>query len=420
LKKTVIWMTDARYGVWLYREPVGYIDQVGDYTVFRFLEEYISDPDRAVLGLAFEERLNESIASHLRLPPWFSNLLPEGRLREWIATDRGVSADREMELLAQVGHDLSGAVQVVRADSLPDVLAEEMAERERLSETASDGRAPGWHFSLAGVGLKFSMVQRGERLTLPASGEGGDWIVKLPDPFFSDVPANENAMMSLAEAAGIDVPDHRLVHRDELEKLPANVWQSNEEFAYAVRRFDRGVGRRLIHIEDFAQVRNFYPYSDGKYRGNYETLASLSYRGYDVRALQQVARRLAFNILVSNGDAHLKNWSLIYHDKRRPTLSPAYDLVSTEMYRESASAEDMALRFDGSRRLSQVSLASFSRLESRLDAHGAGLASVAADTVGRVIEHWPAVEATLSDKAWLRGQIAASIEVRAKSLVRAF
>jgi HipA N-terminal domain len=49
----------------------------------------------------------------LRLPPWFSNLLPEGRLRDWIAADRKVSADREMELLAQVGHDLPGAVRVL-------------------------------------------------------------------------------------------------------------------------------------------------------------------------------------------------------------------------------------------------------------------------------------------------------------------
>jgi serine/threonine-protein kinase HipA len=72
-----------------------------------------------VLGLLFEQDPLRTHAAALRLPPWFSNLLPEGLLREWIAADRGVSADREMELLAQVGHDLPGAVRVLPAPSPP-------------------------------------------------------------------------------------------------------------------------------------------------------------------------------------------------------------------------------------------------------------------------------------------------------------
>jgi serine/threonine-protein kinase HipA len=72
-----------------------------------------------VLGLLFEQDPLRTHAAALRLPPWFSNLLPEGLLREWIAADRRVSADREMELLAQVGHDLPGAVRVLPAPSPP-------------------------------------------------------------------------------------------------------------------------------------------------------------------------------------------------------------------------------------------------------------------------------------------------------------
>src|SRR5689334_19323085 len=102
----------SRYGVWLGGRRIGTLDQRGDYTAFSFTEEYIADPNRSVLGLHFEQDLKAQYASALRLPPWFSNLLPEGRLRIWIAEQRDVSPDREMELLAQVGHDLPGAVQV--------------------------------------------------------------------------------------------------------------------------------------------------------------------------------------------------------------------------------------------------------------------------------------------------------------------
>lgn len=413
-------MNETRYGVWLYRKPVGYIDQVGDYTIFRFSDDYISDPKRDVLGLTFEDRLGAPISSHLRLPPWFSNLLPEGQLRDWIALDRGVSADREMELLAQVGHDLPGAVQVVRADSVPDTLDPELLAQAARVKSASDGRAPGWHFSLAGVGLKFSMIQDGDRLTLPAFGEGGDWIVKFPDPLYQSVPENENAMMSLAQTAGIEVPEHKLVHRDQLQGLPEDIWRSDEYYAYAVNRFDRGEGRSLIHIEDFAQVRDIYPYNDAKYQGNFETVASLAYRGYDGGALQQVVRRLAFNILISNGDAHLKNWSLIYRDRRRPTLSPAYDLVSTEMYREGHDPENLGLRFDRSRRFNQISLNSFQRLESRLNASKLNLVETAVETVERVREGWPEVAESLSGNSWLREQIDKSIAERRGTLLRRF
>jgi serine/threonine-protein kinase HipA len=406
------------YGVWLYRELVGYIRQVGDHTVFRFTDDYLGDPERSVLGLAFEERLTIPMSSHLRLPPWFSNLLPEGQLREWIASDRGVSADREMELLAQVGHDLSGAVQVVKEDSFPDAFEGDVPGGSVTVHASADDRVAGWRFSLAGVGMKFSMIQQGDKLSLPAFGEGGDWIVKFPDPVFDDVPVNENAMMDLAGLAGIQVPEHRLIHREELENLPAGSWRSSEQYAYAVRRFDRGAHRELIHIEDLAQVRNMYPYGGGKYQGNFETVASLAYRNHDVAALQQVARRLAFNVLISNGDAHLKNWSLIYRDRRRPTLAPAYDVVSTEMYRSEGDAEDFGLKFGKSRLLSRVDIASFARLESRLRVEGAGLADCASDTVHRALAAWPQVAESLGGHRWLREQVEVSLARRRATLLR--
>ncbi|SDF98275.1 serine/threonine-protein kinase HipA [Lentzea fradiae] len=267
-------------------------------------------------------------------------------------------------------------------------------------------------FSLAGVTMKFSMVATGERLTLPAYGEGGDWIVKLPDSEFPHVPHNEYAMMTLAAACGVEVPDVRLVHREQIDGLPDRLWPNGESWAYAVRRFDRDENRRLVHIEDLAQVRNFYP--PAKYQGNFETVAALIYRRHDLAALQEFARRLAFNILISNGDAHLKNWSLIYRDPRVPTLAPAYDLVSTAPYMER---EDLGLKFGGSRRFERASLGTFKLLEHRIGVSGADLVEHAAETTDLVRTRWPELADTLMPDPKLRAAITNSIDQRLRTLL---
>lgn len=401
---------DGRFGVWLGHARVGTLHQQGDHTRFAFHSEYLSEPRRPVLGLLFEQDLRASHAAALRLPCWFSNLLPEGRLRDWIAKDRKVSPQREMELLAQVGHDLPGAVRVIEVDDEagePDWAAVTPPDREE-----SPPETMAWRFSLAGVALKFSMLAKGDRLTMPAFGAGGDWIVKLPDHIYPDLPRNEFTMMSLAGAAGIDVPEVRLVQRDDIEGLPADVWPSTEDWAYAVRRFDRSDDRGRIHIEDLAQVRNVYP--EAKYRGNYETVAGLVYRGHDLKSLRQFVRRLVFNVLISNGDAHLKNWSLRYADPRVPALAPAYDLVSTRFY--MGGDEQLGLKFAGSRQLDAMRLTSLARLERRLGAEDAGLADEGADVVERVLDNWDRVADVLAGNRHLQADVAASIVDRSRTL----
>ncbi|MFF9776219.1 type II toxin-antitoxin system HipA family toxin [Streptomyces sp. NPDC013978] len=408
------------FAVLLHGRRIGTLCQKGDYTRFILSESYRNDIQRPVLGLRFEENLDKPYAAALRLPKWFSNLLPEGPLREWIAEDRGVALDREMELLAQVGHDLPGAVQVLPADGpdeewrWPD--GEDAAHR---GAAAVSGTSP-WRFSLAGVALKFSMLARGDRLTVPTGGEHGDWLVKFPDYRHADVPRNEFAMMSLARAVGIDAPDVRLVHRDEID-VPQRMWPNNEQWAYAVRRFDRLPDRHRtpVHIEDFAQVRDKYPHA--KYEGTFETVVALAYRGRDHAALREAVRRIAFSVAVGNGDAHLKNWSLLYADRRVPTLSPVYDLVSTVPYAPSDEPEDLGLKFGGSKRFQDVHLGTFKLLQARLDRHlgqtHEDLEAVAADTVERVRLLWPEQKETLADNPALREGIDQWINSQVGSLL---
>lgn len=72
--------------------------------------------------------------------------------------------------------------------------------------------------------------------------------------------------------------------------------------------------------------------------------------------LDQFLLRLVFCILIGNGDAHLKNWSARYHDRRTPRLSPAYDIVPTIVY---LPRDDAALTIGGQRRFDAIELASF-------------------------------------------------------------
>lgn len=412
---------EKNYAVLLYGERIGTLKQKGDHTRFSFDESYLDQTDRPVLGLRFEEDLRSPYASALRLPKWFSNLLPEGPLREWIAEDRGVSLDREMELLAQVGHDLPGAVQVRMIEQSGDEWEWVDPAEAEDGRPATAGESP-WRFSMAGVALKFSMLAHGDRLAVPAAGEFGDWLVKFPDYRHADVPVNEFTMMSLARAVGIDVPKIRLVHRDELRDVPPRMWPNAEEWAYAIRRFDRSHDhlRAAVHIEDFAQVRDKYP--QAKYEGNFETVAALAYRGRDEASLVEVVRRIAFCVVVGNGDAHLKNWSLIYRNKKMPVLSPVYDLVATAPYVPIGESEDLGLKFAGSKRFVNVSRASFvalqNHLQRRLPEIRTNLADVAMRTVEEVRSHWPEHEAGLAKSPELRREIGDWVDFHSTRLLR--
>jgi serine/threonine-protein kinase HipA len=405
---------EEHFAVHLHKRRIATLHRREDYTWLTFEPGYSADPDRAVLGLRFEEGLHARHAANLRLPPWFSNLLPEGSLRDWIADSRGTSVAREMELLVRVGHDLPGAVQVFAEDTAARRARD--AGDEIVADAADPPSSRRWRFSLAGVGLKFSMLRRGDRFTAPGRGEGGDWIIKLPDPKHAAVPANEHAMMKLAEASSIRTPEVRLVDRDLLEDLPDSVWPEGERTAYAIRRFDRDADRSPIHIEDFAQVRGLYP--QNKYTGSFETLAALVYRRRDTASLLELVRRLTFNILIRNGDAHLKNWSLLYEDPRVPVLAPAYDLVATGVYAPRGEPEDLGLKFGGQKRFEGVSRANFAALQAKLGV-SVSLADEALAQIDRVLAAWPAVsEEILGAHPLLRDRIDAFLQQGAAALRR--
>ena len=190
--------------------------------------------------------------------------------------------------------------------------------------------------------------------------------------------------MRLAGQVGIDVPEVALWDRASIDDLGPGAWPSEETQAYAVRRFDRS-DRGRIHSEDFAQALGRFGAGDGKYNSSVEKVAATAYRGQDLDSLREMVRRTVFNLLVGNGDAHLKNWSLIYPDRRTARLSPAYDLVCTAVYPGHA---ELGLPFFGARTLAEVGRAHFTRLQQALQVGPEDVLHVVDETVERFYDVW--------------------------------
>lgn len=397
--------------VHLHGKLVGLLSITNDYVKFSFVDAYINQPNRPVLGLQFEEDIFASSRANMMLPPWFSNLLPEGRLRELIAQQNSVSPKREAQLLLTIGHDLPGAVTVRLKNDIKANRAS-MPRREQLFTPSSDA-AGLWKFSLAGVALKFSVVREAQRFTIPGTDDrGGDWIIKLPDAKHADVPQNEFAMMSLASAVGLNVPEVQMVSRDMLPVMPDDFWPNGTDMAFAIKRFDRDCNRIPVHMEDFAQVRGVWP--DAKYQSSFESVAGICYRGRDREALMEFTRRLVFNVLIGNGDAHLKNWTLLYVDQRKPTLSPAYDLVSTIPYNFN---ENIGLKWRGGKRFDDVTLASFDVLAKRFGVNDLSLADLARELLEKVRAEWSRRCDDLIENTALRTQITSHIDAQVRRLL---
>tara|TARA_E500000305_G_C3990455_1_gene221688 strand:- start:284 stop:718 length:435 start_codon:yes stop_codon:yes gene_type:complete len=121
----------------------------GDRSIFTFDDDYLHDDHRPTLSLAYKDEygaiINEPRAYQTRLEPFFSNLLPEGVLRDYLARRAGVKSIREFQLLAQLGDDLPGALRAVPVTGTP--LADEQAEDQTLADAAKRVL----RFSLAGV-----------------------------------------------------------------------------------------------------------------------------------------------------------------------------------------------------------------------------------------------------------------------------
>ena len=386
-------MNDAVFvlEVFLHGKSIGTLTRTaGDATLFAFNSHYIEDDARSTLYLSFkttEGALRTQLRPyHTRLMPFFSNLLPEGHLRQYLAERGEVHPNRKFFLLWLLGEDLPGALRVrpVEGDVLPPAYARE-ADAESDGERVDRDVSQALRFSLAGVQMKFSAITNTSGgLTIPAKGVGGSWIVKLPSERYAGVPRNEYCMMTLAAKLGINVPRVKLVDIREIGNFPSGLGRLREYEAFAVERFDHLPGGTCVHMEDFAQVFDLYAVNKYKKASsmNIARVLGIETAQEDV---QEFVRRLVFNALIGNSDMHVKNWSLIYPDGRRPRLSPAYDFVSTTAY---IADETSGLEFSRSKYYKDFTFDELAHMADRANLPEQWVLETARETVQRFHEVW--------------------------------
>ena len=191
--------------------------------------------------------------------------------------------------------------------------------------------------SISGVQEKFSFIQLKNKIRLTKEGEQGTHIFK-PIPNGSknadQMPANEHLTMQIAQKVfGIETAENALI------------FFGNGDPAYITKRFDVVTGGLKLAQEDFASLAGKSPQTHGadyKYLGSYWDLFELmreNLPSYKVESLK-LFKLLVFNYLFSNGDAHLKNFSIIETPLGDFKLSPAYDLLNSRIHIED---KDFAL-----------------------------------------------------------------------------
>jgi serine/threonine-protein kinase HipA len=182
--------------------------------------------------------------------------------------------------------------------------------------------------SISGYQEKYSLKLNGKELEV--TDKGGEYILKpIPQGFdnVNQAPANENLTMQIAaQVYGIDTAKNGLI------------FYQDGEIAYITKRFDvMRNGKRSLK-EDFASLSNRTIDGFGKnYKtsGSYFEMANLidRYIPAAILAKEKLFVLAVFNYLVGNGDAHLKNFSVIdYHQTGLYTLAPAYDLLCTMLH----------------------------------------------------------------------------------------
>ncbi|WBL71167.1 type II toxin-antitoxin system HipA family toxin [Serratia liquefaciens] len=368
----------------------------GGKNILTFDPQYLALPEatRPLFTLRQRARpgyLEQVLTSSQRLPPVLSNLLPEGALRSWLAQSLKAHVNEEFPLMAWTGANLPGALEAraLAANEIPDWALTSRGEPEAVQiNVGLDAQK----FSLAGVQMKFSSLRKDGRFNITSQVGADSWIIKTPSTVHRHVPENEYTAMRLAQAIGVDIPDIELVELSKLDNLP-DIRLADEPYAYAIRRFDRSENGR-VHTEDFAQI--FELYAQDKYRGkNYEQIAAYLYDlgSEPLVDVQQMARRLLTNILLANGDAHLKNWSMIYPNQTEIRLSPAYDIVTTRVYIPGES--EVALNMAREKRWSMMTLQTFEHWAARVGIPWPAIRVHLLDAINQARTLWPDLLETL-------------------------
>jgi serine/threonine-protein kinase HipA len=328
--------------VWLYGVQIA---NLREPSRFRYRLEFTDDALDAfgegsrVLSLALpvtRKAITDSTKPSAGMPvsAFLEGLLPEGNLRQHIAADAGVPVTDSLGLLRWVGAECAGAVQILDPGTQPGPgYVRRLTERE-VTRLVAD--LPTYHLP-DGATLRASLAGIQDKVLLAAL-EDGAWgwpeqgapsthIVK-PEPLSGSVPyliQTENWALTVARAAGLDAAQSRLAKFEERE-------------AIIVTRYDRSATGERLHQEDFCQSLGLPPQAKyestaewARYGSRLERMARMAAaRAEDPDAFRtKLLQALTFNVVIGNGDAHSKNYSLLIDRAGRVSVAPIYDCAPT-------------------------------------------------------------------------------------------
>ncbi|MBL6985382.1 MAG: type II toxin-antitoxin system HipA family toxin [Candidatus Thioglobus sp.] len=286
----------------------------GKEFLFNYAEQ--ASPDRFV-SLTMPVRAKGYV--HPQLHPFFEMNLPEGFLLAVIKKhfSKLVATD-DLGLLRLLSPGIRGRVeygeesnkqtplkleQLLHPES--DHLFAELLERFALRSAVS------------GVQPKV-LAQLQDKATLKLS----DYIVKTWGEEYPQLALNEYYCMQAFKHAGITVPSFHLSDDDRL---------------FIMKRFDIAEDGTSLGFEDMCVLQA--KQRDDKYVGSYEQIAKsikiFTSPAHKTESLQQFFKMVVLNTHLQNGDAHLKNFGLLYENIHSVRLAPAYDVVSTTAYIKS-------------------------------------------------------------------------------------
>ena len=195
--------------------------------------------------------------------------------------------------------------------------------------------------TLTGVQAKLSLdINKGkknepERFTIV--GLWGRYIMKPQTERFAFLPELEDLTMHLAELAKIQVIPHSMIRFEDGERC------------YITRRIDRTGNGEKLAMEDMCQLSERL--TEHKYKGSYEQIAKLILKYSTAPKLDLVNfwEQVLFSWVTGNADMHLKNFSLYSRQPGEHILTPAYDMLSTELVMPE-DKEELALNLNGKKR----------------------------------------------------------------------
>lgn len=280
---------------------------------------------------------------------FLSGLLPEGRQRQALSAQLGITVNDVYAMLARFGRDVAGAL-VIAAEPpeprdpkvvpySPDALAEEVEGLPDKPLAIHDDS----ELSLDGLQDKMLLVATAEGWGRPVHGYPSTHILKVDDSVRPGLVAAEADCLRLAKLCGLTTVEVAL------EEI-------GERTCLIVSRFDRRVRSdgtiERVHQEDLCQALSRDPDAAGG-RGKYERAGGPSlaeaadlldrYAADPGAELDRLLAATTFTVLIGNADAHGKNLSLLHPTAETIELAPLYDTVPTMLWPKLRTTAAMSI-----------------------------------------------------------------------------